>query len=128
MADHIFEGAARLLSVGIDFYHAQQMKEKRRKLEALKAKWVLPRGTILVLKDDIYLKEDHGGIASHKWFDVGYAPMLLEVHWPKLAEGSQTQDSIIFHLWCSGVAYVYVFRPEKWESKLPFEVLVDESI
>ena len=128
MADQLFGSIATLLNASIDFYHSQQMKEKRRKLEALKQKWDLPRGTMLTLKIGTYLRDYHVSDLTPKWFDAGYAPMLLSVHWPKLAESaSEVQSPIVFHFWCSGITYVYSWRADNWGNDLPFKVL-DESV
>lgn len=128
MADHFFEGAATLLNAGLSFYHAQQIKEKRKRLDSLRSKCRLSRGSIVVLKTDLYLRE-YGDLVHFRWFDAGYAPMILEVYWPKIAETSnEIQSPVVFHLWCSGHTYTHSIREQDWTKDLPFEVLTDGSV
>lgn len=127
MADQFFESAAALLTAGIDIWHARQIKEKRLRLESLQNKCRFSRGTIVVLKKDLYLRE-YGEMVHFRWFDVGYAPMILDVHWPKIAESTNDlQSPVVFHLWCSGHTYTHSIREQDWTNDLPFEELCDDK-
>lgn len=121
--DFFFEAGSVMLGLPIEQYYVRRLKRQQKRLDSLKKTWDHPAGTIVMLQEDTWFNQDEPYSGTRVWFDKGYSPMLMKIRWPELSDEFHQQTPIIFVFWCSGKTLRYEFKIDRWNCKLPFDVI-----